>query len=583
MTSNSIFVALTKNEKFWDKSKDVILLGDWCLSDFEKKHEYKVLPYPIKLEDSSYSRFDQYNQELYSKYLKIFTRLLNKEHKVNHCVRYWDIVLGSFLYRYIGVMYERYLTIQSLLEQHDKFDCFIADTTKSKAVIVDELSFMRLIQDDDYNFELYSKVLSFFNIEGKKIKINRERDDVHFHKPANYIRKIIESIFWLIAHLKGGKKLIFMKNPYLDIKFIAKLAIFSKYRVKIKLYESYESNCEYDIEMRKRFQGCLSGGDQFELFLKTVLPFDLPMSVVENYKYLNELAKKQYPKKDPDIIFSANSWYYDELFKVWAAGLLGKSKLLGIQHGGNYGVSRYLLEEKYEARITDFYLTWGWKKYKYNNIIPFGPTKMINYKKEKTKSDDILFVMTSKPEYFCDLRFIPSERVSYFENQKIFLDNISNNLLDKFRIRPYPSEDQNRHINLWNSYNKQVKVDGKNEKFLDSLNNCKLYVSDHLMTTYLESLKMNIPTIIFLDKKYPNGLISKSMAGDFQKLEDVGILYFSAKSAALAINRLGSNIDKWWFAPKVQNVRGEFCDKFAKNLNNPISDFDNLFAKVSCK
>ena len=58
------------------------------------------------------------------------------------------------------------------------------------------------------------------------------------------------------------------------------------------------------------------------------------------------------------------------------------------------------------------------------------------------------------------------------------------------------------------------------------------------MTTYIESLKLNIPTIIFLDKKYPNGLISKSMSEDFQKLEDVGILYFSPKSAANAINRL---------------------------------------------
>ena len=581
MASNNIFVALTKNEKFWDKSKEVILLGAWCISDYEKKDKYKVLPYPIKLKDSSFSRFDKYNQELYSKYLKIFTKLLNKEHKVNHSVRYWDIVLGSFLCRYIGVMHERYLTIHNLLGQYDTFDCFIADNSIRKAVVVDELSFMKLIQDDDYNFELYSKLLSFFNVDGTKIKINREWEDMHFHNSDNYARKIIEYIFSLITYLKGGKKIIFMKNTYLDLKIIVKLIIFSKYRLKIKLYEGYEGNCKYNIETRKRLQDCLSGGDQFELFLKTVLPFDLPMSVVENYKHLNELVKKQYPNKYPDIIFSATSWYYDELFKIWAAGALGKSKLLGIQHGGNYGVIRYLLEDKYEAGITDFFLTWGWNKYKYNNIIPFGPTKMISYKKESTNSDDILFVMTSQPEYFCDLRFIPSERVAYFENQKIFLDNISSNFLDKFRIRPYPSGDQNQLINLWNSYNKKLKIDDKNEKFIDSLNNCKLYVTDHLMTTYMESLKMNIPTIIFLDKKYPNGLISRSMASDFQKLEDVGILYYSPKSAALAINKIGSNIDNWWLEPKVQNVREEFCNKFARNLNNPISDLDKLFAKLT--
>jgi putative transferase (TIGR04331 family) len=580
MTKNSIFVALTKNEKFWDKSKDIVLLGTWCLSDFERKNESKILPYPIKLKDSSFSKFDNYNQELYSKYLKIFTKLLNEEHKVNYSLRYWDIVLGSFLYRYIGVMHEKYLTIQSLIEQHDKFECFISDTNQSNAVIVDELSFMELIQDDDYNFEMYSKVLSFFKINGTKIKLNRKWSDISFHNSNNWIRKIIELIFSLIAHLKAGEKVIFMKNPYLDLKFIAKLAIFSKYRVKIKLFERYKTYSKYNVEMRKHFQGYLSGNDKFELFLKTVLPFDLPMSVVENYKYLNKIAKEQYPSEYPDIIFSANSWYYDELFKLWAAGALRKSKLLGVQHGGNYGISRYFSQEKYELGITDFYLTWGWIKYKYSNIIPFGSTKMAFYKKESIKSDDILFVMTSQPEYFCDLRFIPSERVAYFENQKLFLDNISSKLLKKFRIRPYPAGDQSRLINLWSSYSKEVKLDGRAEKFLDSLNNCKLYVTDHLMTTYLESLKMNIPTIIFLDKKYPNGLICQNMTDDFQKLEDAGILFFSPKSAALAINKLGNNIDQWWFQPKVQNARKDFCNKFAKNLEDPISDLDNLFTKL---
>ena len=100
------------------------------------------------------------------------------------------------------------------------------------------------------------------------------------------------------------------------------------------------------------------------------------------------------------------------------------------------------------------------------------------------------------------------------------------------------------------------------------------------MTTYLESLKMNIPTIIFLNKKYPNGLINKNAMKDFQKLEDVGILYYSPESAALAINKMGDNIDEWWFTPEVQSVREEFCYKFAKNFNNPISEFNNLFTKV---
>ena len=129
-------------------------------------------------------------------------------------------------------------------------------------------------------------------------------------------------------------------------------------------------------------------------------------------------------------------------------------------------------------------------------------------------------------------------------------------------------------------YNNNIKIDSKNVKFIDSLSNCKLYVVDHIATTYLESLKMNIPTIIFLNKKYPNGLLSTSAFKEFKKLEEVGILYYSAKNAALAINRMQDDIDGWWFNQEVQNVRKRFCDNFAKTPNNFIEDFDNLFDKV---
>ena len=581
MKINSVFIAFTKNERFWDKSKDIVLLGSWCLNDLENQNTYKVLPHPIKLEESDFAKFDDYNEYLYRKYLKILTKLLNKEHNVNFSVRYWDIVLGSFLYRYIGVMYERYLTIQSLLHRYEKFDFYVSDDIENKIVITDELSFMRLIQDDDYNFLLYSKILSFFDKKGTKIKIFRQWDEINSNRANNWVRKIVESVFSLIAFFKGAKKLVFIKNSYFNLKFLSKLAIVSKYRIKIKLYENFEVNGRYDTSRRKRLQDQFLSHENFELFLKTVLPFDLPMSVVENYKKLNQIARKQYPKEFPCIIFSANSWYYDELFKLWAAGALGKSRLLGSQHGGNYGVSRYFSQEKYELGITDSYLTWGWEKNKHTNIIPFGSTKMAFYKKEKPKSDDILFVMTSQPEYFCDLRFIPSEKVAYYENQRTFLENISRDLLNKFRIRPYPAGDQNRLINLWRSFNINIKIDGKNQNFLRSLNDCKLYVTDHLMTTYIESLKMNIPTIIFLDKKYPNGLICKSMSKDFQKLEDVGILYFSPETAAIAINQISGDIDSWWRSNELQAVRKNFCNKFAKDLDNPINDLDNLFDSLS--
>ena len=376
--------------------------------------------------------------------------------------------------------------------------------------------------------------------------------------------------------------LISCPNGFGHFYRLLKLAFFSKYNIQVKFQEGYSDQIKnnYSEKKRKNLQEQFPETDEFELFLKTVLPFDFPKSLLENYKYLNTLAKKNYLKISPDIIFSANSWFRDELFKMWAASSIEKSKYLGIQHGGNYGASRYMMDETYERKITNYYLTWGWVIPGENNLIPFGSTKMIRYKESKLSSDDILFVMTTKPKYFCDLRFMPHEIISYYEDQEDFLRNISKSLLNNFRIRPYPSIDQIRYINLWKKYNENIRIDHQSEKFIHSLVNCKLYVTDHLMTTYLESLKMNIPTIIFLNKKYPNGLLSKGSLDEFQKLEDVGILFYSAKSAALAINKMDGDIDSWWLTSEVQQVRENFCEKFAKTPNNFITDFDVLFDNV---
>ena len=270
MRNSNVFIALTANEELWDKSKQIVLLGHWCIGSIDKKNKYKVLSYPIQLNDANYLEFDKYNRKLYRIYLNLFTELLNKEHKTQHSERYWDIVAGSFLYRYIGVMYERYLTIKNLLEQYEQFDCVMSDISQHKTTIADEFAFMKLTQDDDYNLELYSKILSFLNIDTQKI--NKNKITTYSYKTNNYIKGAFEFIFNFIAYFKTSNKTIFIKNSYINIKSILKLALFSKYKVKVRFNEGYshELSYKYNLETRKNFQDLLPESNEFELFLKTV-------------------------------------------------------------------------------------------------------------------------------------------------------------------------------------------------------------------------------------------------------------------------------------------------------------------------
>ena len=49
----------------------------------------------------------------------------------------------------------------------------------------------------------------------------------------------------------------------------------------------------------------------------------------------------------------------------------------------------------------------------------------------------------------------------------------------------------------------------------------------------------------------------------FDSLNKVGILFYDFKSAAKSINNQYLNISDWWNDKNLQDVRREFCDRFA--------------------
>ena len=57
--------------------------------------------------------------------------------------------------------------------------------------------------------------------------------------------------------------------------------------------------------------------------------------------------------------------------------MAGTSKELGAkiilaQHGGGYNMFKFDESQKYELKICDKYLSWGWKKKNNKKVIPFS-------------------------------------------------------------------------------------------------------------------------------------------------------------------------------------------------------------------
>ena len=431
--------------------------------------------------------------------------------------------------------------------------------------------------------EIYSKLLVFLgkNFPNKNVA----RDEIVLaNKRGNFSRLLLEYLLNFVSFFKHDKEVVFFQNSYLSLGKLFYFSLVSRYRVKVKFSEHkyHKKRGVLSTLQRQELTDYLPDNGDFENFLKLWLPFDLPMCYVENYDYICRLSRMVYPKTAPNIIYSANAWYYDEVFKVWAAEHSAESILVGVQHGGNYGVVRHLFEEEFERRITDYYCTWGWEGKKSDSVISICSGKMWDYKEvKKIKSDEILFSMTIKPKFFSDIRRIPEESEGYLRSHKAFLDVVSLEVVSSIRIRPYQSLESFRIENLWKKYNNSILVEGWNVRFVDSLANCKLFICDHIMTTYLEALKMNVPTLVYFDVNYPSGMLREEAMKDFQKLERVGIVHSSIEELARAVNIIYKDIDTWWCNSELQTVRKEFCNKYANTSNCSVKNLDDMFAKMS--
>ena len=96
----------------------------------------------------------------------------------------------------------------------------------------------------------------------------------------------------------------------------------------------------------------------------------------------------------------------------------------------------------------------------------------------------------------------------------------------------------------------------------------RLYVSTYNATTYLESLTMNIPTIIFWNHNHWE--IRESAKPYFEKMKKVGIFHDNPVSAARQINSVWDDVDKWWSSNEVSEVVKIFCNRFSKIYKNPL-------------
>jgi len=581
------FLATTSLEEFWDTHQHLLFLGEWCLK-FDRRsywitldgHLIKSYVHGGKEGSKVFHEID----DIYEKLLPIVATSLNAFHETEFSVRYWRIVIGPWLQYYITVMYDRYLRITLALKEYPNLTTTLL-SEDSFIVSRDTEHFVNLSSSDFYNLQVFSRILRFL---GKEFPSKSATDGklsegckVQSRSWKNAIFRPI-SDFYRFLVIKLVSNPVVINSSYWPKRLELRLAV----KLFGGLFSTIGANEEkkdyqFDDNRRKTFKSVSFGDDVFCNCIGSMLFADMPKCFVEGYKPTVDSAKSFYPNS-ARIIFSANAWWFDETFKVWAAEKAEKGTLLfGAPHGGNYSAQLTHQARDHEKKILDHYYLEGLSASNAQGeriqtpLLKLMPLKDMGASNLKS---GILWATTSLPRYFChDCLFcLPEFHSEYLQWQARFVDSLSPFTLNVLKLRPHSSDFGWGAVSRLKVLYTNLRLDPPETTFIESISNCRLFVCDHMSTTYAEALACNKPTILFWSPD-ANPLLPEAEQY-FALLRNAGVLFDSPEAAAEAASNVYEDVEKWWNDAKRQETIKVFTETFLGH--HP--DSENIWLKELC-
>ena len=582
------FLITTADERSWKFDRPVLFLGEWCRR-YSRKHIWEemdaVVAEPYGSRIAKKERDLVYIQNLTDQLLAEVSDALNAVHCTNHDMRYWKIVFGHWLERYVCTMFNRYFTLEKALNKHEVSGTIIFDPPDYSLATIDSETSVRACNDDLWNHVLYSRILQFLG--GVKIEV----DPVPLQGAQGYVRgqrgvvptkltakRFVGRLASKILPKLARETDAFIINSYLPLREEIKLQL--RLGQIPQLWRSPSPVAvKPDPRMRRHFGLANEGGDRFEQFLRIELPDVIPSCYLEgHFEIIEQLKSLPWPSS-PRFIFTSNNYNIDEVFKVWAATKAeqGTPYFTG-QHGANYGTHFFNANShRPEQTTSDRLFTWGWSDGS-SRVVPAFNFKIAG--REIGHSDPrggVLLIESVVPH-----RITPWDNYYEFglrqEDQIRFAAALPDAIQKRLTVRLH-KEYRNQEwsdIERWRDRLPEVRVEPGMSAIQDLIAKSRLVVHGYDSTGMLETLAGNIPTIAFWN--YGLEQLTPSARPFFENLVRVGIIFENPEDAARKVVTHWDNVREWWRSQEVQEARLTFCQRYSKLVDKPSKVLQQLLA-----
>lgn len=569
----------TADERTWLFDCPVLFLGEWCRR-YDRRDTWSgmnaILAEPYGLERAQKDRDHARVIGLASPLLAQLRDVLNSHHGVEHGLRYWRIVLGHWLYRYVSVACNRWFALEQAFDDYEITSSIVLDAASYSLATNDSLAFIWASNDDLWNHVLYSRVLQqmaripLHQAAAPPIDIPafKTREVAGAYKGRGlkgFVRKATSGTLQALSRNSDAV----VVSSYLPASQAIKLQLRLGQVPQFWSHPGVNSIAP-DRALRSRLALDSAGHDGFERFVRSMAMELLPTCYLEGYEsLLGQVRDLGWPKR-PKFIFTSNNFDTDELFKVWAGAKAeqGVPYVTG-QHGTNYGCLAYSGTEIECVATSDKFITWGWAEDSPKHA-PAFIFKTVGKLPMRTNRDGGLLLIQLRLRHRIDTWDSDAEFVAYQEEQFRFVESLPEAIRRQVTVRLHAGHKKNAWADerRWRDRSPGTKIDGGLGTIQKPLSNSRLAVHTYNSSGIPEFLVLNIPTLCFWRDEME--VLRASALPYYVELRRAGLLFDSAEKAAGKVAEVWGDVPGWWNSDPVQQARKNFCERYARTVADPV-------------
>lgn len=554
------------------------------------QYESVQCPPAGKITTQSFEADDAYINRKRDIYIELIAARLNNHFNSNYPYRFWAKILSLGLIRHLTLAHQLFNDCEQYFDAESHHCNILSQTSYIVPYNFEEVR--QLLQNSDFGQEQlfslyihlfyphrYQEIDASFELPKKSPTAKRRRTNAKtvLVELLNRLRRLsIKRVAIKLVYNSRNKSTIklgilgaFFSRPHLE-----KLILRSGGKIQEIPNDAIQlcHNRAVDIERRKQLFQAEPDFDKFDHFVFHTLNYFFPIALLEDFT-ANVAAIKTNMAAYTSLNYLVSEAWLSSTAHSLALALMSEQGIKHIYNEHNclfYPWAGSMTAQS--AALVDVFYSLGWHDPEIPNIVK-GASLFefkIPLEKEKTYST-VLFsnvALVKLPQYssaysFCG-KFVP-EYVVYMQQ---FFDALSTTNKNSIIYRGPTQKhdgllryDKNYllHPHLQHMQAKDTSMHTGREVMARS----RLIIVDYLSTTHLESLHMNVPTVILLNPAI--NLLTEKYQSFFDKLITAGICQIEPLAAAEFIEQIMDDPESWWFDSETQCLKDEFMqENFAK-------------------